>query len=104
MTGGGCVTLVFFYFQFVTPKRDEACLETDTVSGFLQIKAVGFESNKEMKILWTFATLAILWVIWLERNDKIFKDRSFLLDKVVFMASLWAKAMGAFPRTSLVDL
>lgn len=63
-------------------------------------QTVGFGSDKERKVLWRCATLAILWVIWLEWNDRVFNkrrvDRDLLWDRVVFLASLWAKASGAF--------
>lgn len=88
--------------------RGESCLASDSVASFLDIDKVGFSEEKERRTLWTCATFAILWVIWLERNDRIFRSRRvdpiILWERVKFLASLWAKASSAFAETSLPDL
>lgn len=47
-------------------------------------------------VLWRCAVIAIFWVLWLERNEKIFKDKveevGCLWDKIVFLA-FWAKEL-----------
>lgn len=47
----------------------EAWIEVDSL--LIANPDCGFWSDKERKILWRYATLAILWVIWLERNDRV---------------------------------
>lgn len=50
--------------------------------------------TKRAKSLWSSAILAGFWVIWLERNVRIFKykyeEMEGLWDRVCFFASLWA--------------
>lgn len=51
---------------------------------------------------------AILWVIWVERNGRILRNRhtspSLLWDRAKFLASRWAKATGAFSEVSLTNV
>lgn len=52
----------------------------------------GFGKNKKGKIIWNAAMVAIVWVIWKERNRRIFmgKDRcrEEFWDRVVYLGSL----------------
>lgn len=77
----------------------------------LQKKHVCKVDNSRVKILMLVVKMQsnnVVMIYWLERNERIFKDRKlhrcFLWDRVVFLASLWAKAARAFPGTSLVEL
>ena len=36
----------------------------------------GFGKGKKAKVLWGCAVLAVFWVIWMERNRRIFEDYS----------------------------
>lgn len=58
--------------------------------------------------MWRCAFLAIIWVIWLERNDRIFYNRAsdidVMWDRVVYLASLWSFALGAFSNYLLFDI
>lgn len=80
----------------------------DSVLEFLLLEKEGFGRDKEKRTLWNRATLAISWVIWLERNRRIFQNRhinpSFLWDRVVFLASLWTKATSFFVGMTLTDI
>lgn len=46
------------------------------------------------KIMWKTMVLTILWVVWMERYQRIFEDKETehieLFDKAQFSASLWA--------------
>lgn len=75
----------------------------------MQVFYVGFGGHKHQKILWRCTFLAIIWIIWLEQNDRIFYNRTsdyiyVLWDRVVFLASLWSFASGAFPNYLMSDI
>src|SRR5262249_39121256 len=80
----------------------------DSLSSLFQIRFRGFGSSKDLKILWRYAFFATVWVVWLERNRRVFLNKhwnfALLWDRVVFLASLWAKAVGAFRDYSLSAL
>lgn len=86
----------------------ETWMETRSLADSFQIEVQGFGRDKKRRILWSCACLAIVWILWLERNKRIFygriTDKSLLWDKMVLLASLWAKAAGAFHSISLRDL
>lgn len=67
------------------------CLRT--VRDFLLMQAYGFGGQRDRRILWRNG---ILWVIWSERNWRIFKEQrqswGVLWDKVLFLAFLWTQA------------
>ena len=76
----------------------------DCVSKMFDIDFWGFGKNKKAVILWRCAFLALFWIIWFERNGRIFEDKefslSYLWDRVHFLASFWAhssKDMGDIP-------
>lgn len=76
MRSGKCGTHLFLHCELARflwgrlfGVLGEAWIEADSLLGFLQIKTVGFGSIKERKTLWGCAILAIMWVIWLERNN-----------------------------------
>ncbi|RVW30887.1 hypothetical protein CK203_102789 [Vitis vinifera] len=54
----------------------------------------GFGSSKRGIVLWQAACIALLWVVWQERNARIFEDKTRnsenLWDMIHFLASLWA--------------
>ena len=41
------------------------------------------DENSGNLVVWTFAKSALLWVIWLERNARVFEDKSAKIE------SLW---------------
>ena len=53
----------------------------------------GFGSSKRGIVLWQTACIALLWVVWRERNARIFEDKTRnsenLWDMIHFLASLW---------------
>lgn len=51
-----------------------------------------------LKLLWDIIMMAFIWIIWRERNDRLFKatanNFSFLINSILFFSNLWA---GHFP-------
>ena len=66
----------------------------------MSIKFKGFGNSKRGIVLWQAASIALIWVVWWERNARIFEDKArnseFLWDSIVFLASLWAFYSKAF--------
>ncbi|RVX05736.1 Transposon TX1 uncharacterized 149 kDa protein [Vitis vinifera] len=59
-----------------------------------------FGNSKRGIVLWQAASIALIRVVWWERNARIFEDKArnseFLWDSIVFLASLWAFCSKAF--------
>ncbi|KAK9287462.1 hypothetical protein L1049_015883 [Liquidambar formosana] len=66
----------------------------------LEVEFRGFGQSKRAKVLWSSVVLAIFWVIWIERNSRIFRDlveeMDGIWDRVCFLASLWASVDKSF--------
>ena len=60
----------------------------------------GFGSSKRGVVLWQDACIALMWVVWRERNARIFEDKArnseYLWDSISFLASLWALCSKVF--------
>ena len=58
----------------------------------MAIKFNGFGSSKRGIVLWQAASIALIRVVWWERNARIFEDQErnseYLWDSIVFLASL----------------
>ena len=67
---------------------------------FIALKWQFKEGNCKMKGLWRVTALAMTWVVWLERNRRIFEERSStvaeLWNQIRFLVGLWAKASNFF--------
>ena len=54
----------------------------------------GFDISKRGIVLWQNACIALIWVVWWERNAWILEDKvrnsEILWDSIHFLASLWA--------------
>ena len=65
----------------------------------------GLGNSLRGKILWQIACLTLLWVVWQERNNRIFEDKGrteeMLWDLLLFFSSLWASCFAAFSRVPL---
>ncbi|RVX11327.1 hypothetical protein CK203_019704 [Vitis vinifera] len=52
------------------------------------------------KILWQIACLTLIWMVWQERNNRIFEDKGrteeVVWDLIRFYSSLWASCTEAF--------
>ncbi|KAJ9691164.1 hypothetical protein PVL29_013367 [Vitis rotundifolia] len=64
------------------------------ISDMMSINYKGFGISKRGIVLWQNACIALIWVVWQERNARIFEDKvgnsENLWDSIHFLASLWA--------------
>ncbi|RVW91479.1 Transposon TX1 uncharacterized 149 kDa protein [Vitis vinifera] len=71
-----------------------------SIYDMMSIKFKGFGNSKRGIVLWQAASIAIIRVVWWERNARIFEDKArnseFLWDSIVFLASLWTFCSKAF--------
>ncbi|RVX05281.1 Transposon TX1 uncharacterized 149 kDa protein [Vitis vinifera] len=71
-----------------------------SIYDMMSIKFKGFGNSKRGIVLWQAASIALIRVVWWERNAKIFEDKArnseVLWDSIVFLASLWAFCSKAF--------
>nr|CAN76341.1 hypothetical protein VITISV_026820 [Vitis vinifera] len=76
-----------------------------SIFDMMSIKFNGFGSSKRGIVLWQAASIALIRVVWWERNARIFEDKArnseYLWDSIVFLASLWAFCSKVFKGTSL---
>ena len=74
----------------------------------LSINYNGFGLLKRGIELWQAACITLIWIVWRERNARIFEDKARnsenLCDSIHFLASLWAFCSKVFQRTSLIVL
>ena len=65
-------------------------------------KYKGFGLSKRGIVLWQTACIALIWVVWRERNVRIFEDKARnlenLWDSIHFLVSLWAFCSKVFKR------
>ena len=61
-------------------------------------------NTRKGKVLWQFACLALMWVMWQDRNVMIFQDKArtseCLWDIIHFLASFWASCITTFKGVS----
>ncbi|RVW46188.1 Transposon TX1 uncharacterized 149 kDa protein [Vitis vinifera] len=71
-----------------------------SISDMMSIKFKGFGTSKRGIVLWQAASIALIRVVWWERNAMIFQDKArnseFLWDSIFFLASLWDFCSKAF--------
>ncbi|RVX22600.1 hypothetical protein CK203_012727 [Vitis vinifera] len=76
-----------------------------SISDMMFINYKGFGKSKRGVILWQNASIALIWVVWRERNARIFEDKARsagnLWDSIHFLASLWAFCSAGFKGTPL---
>ncbi|XP_077252938.1 uncharacterized protein LOC143892304 [Tasmannia lanceolata] len=64
--------------------------------------------GKKGKTLWWLSLLALLWVLWIERNNRVFEGKAkssyFLFIKVIALSISWARALPLFQFVSAFDL
>ncbi|KAJ9698203.1 hypothetical protein PVL29_007338 [Vitis rotundifolia] len=65
-----------------------------SIFDMLSINFNGFGTSKRGIVLWQTACIALIWVVWWERNARIFYDKERnsenFWDMIHFLASLWA--------------
>ena len=65
-----------------------------SISDMMSINYKGFGASKRGIVLWQNTSIALIWVMWQERNARIFENKARnsenLWDSVHFLASLWA--------------
>ena len=65
-----------------------------SISDMMSINYKGFGASKGGIVLWQNTSIALIWVMWQERNARMFENKAKnsenLWDSVHFLASLWA--------------
>ncbi|KAL6334495.1 hypothetical protein AAG906_016042 [Vitis piasezkii] len=65
----------------------------------------GLGNSLRGKTLWQIACLTLIWLVWQERNNRIFEDKGrmeeMLWDLIRFYSSLWASCTEAFKGSHL---
>ena len=71
-----------------------------SISDMMFINYKGFGKSKRGLVLWQNACIALIWVVWRERNVRIFEDKTRnsenLWDSIHFIASFWAFCSAGF--------
>ena len=66
----------------------------------LVIAFKGLGNSLRGKTLWQVACLTLVWIVWQERNKRIFEDKGrseeTLWDLILFYSTLWASCSAAF--------
>ena len=61
---------------------------------------IDFGKNKMARVVWNNIVLAIMWVIWVERNSRIFVGKENvcweLNEKAKYLAPLWSSTHKAY--------
>ena len=74
----------------------------------LSITFSGFGLSRRGIVLWQAACIALIWVVWRERNARIFEDKArnpeSLWDSIFFLAFLWAFCSKVFKGIPLIVL
>lgn len=112
--GGGAESLdhLFLHCEVATVlwrrlfQRVDVCWVCPALcSDLLVIDFAGLGRGPRGVVLWRCAILAVFWVVWLERNERIFEHRieevGGLWERVVFLASFWASVASEFSGVPL---
>ncbi|RVW91431.1 putative ribonuclease H protein [Vitis vinifera] len=71
-----------------------------SIEDMLVIAFKGLGNSLRGKTLWQIACLALLWMVWQERNNRIFEDKErteeMVWDLIMFFSSLWASCAATF--------
>ncbi|RVW26228.1 Transposon TX1 uncharacterized 149 kDa protein [Vitis vinifera] len=92
------VTLGLWHRLFQLAKMD--WVPPKSISDMMFINYKGFGKSKRGLVLWQNACIALIWVVWRERNARIFEDKARnsenLWDSIHFLASFWAFCSAGF--------
>ena len=76
-----------------------------SICDMIIISCRGLRNSNRGKVLWQFACLALMWVVWRERNARIFEGKvrtlEGLWDTIHFLASFWASCTTTFKGAPL---
>ncbi|RVW93876.1 Transposon TX1 uncharacterized 149 kDa protein [Vitis vinifera] len=76
-----------------------------SLEDMLVITFKGLRNSLRGKTLWQIACLTLIWIVWQERNNRIFEDKGrteeMLWDLIRFYSSLWAFCTEAFRQVPL---
>ena len=71
-----------------------------SIEDMLVVAFKGLGNSLRGKTLWQITCLTLLWMVWQERNNRIFEDKGrteeMLWDLILFFSSLWASCTAAF--------
>ncbi|RVW76404.1 Molybdopterin biosynthesis protein CNX1 [Vitis vinifera] len=86
------LTIGLWHRLFQSAKMD--WVSPRSISDMLSSNFNGFGSSKRGIVLWQNACIALMWVVWRERNARIFEDKArnseYLWDSICFLTSFWA--------------
>ena len=75
-------------------------VQLGSVQDMMVISFKYFGNSARGKIVWKMACLILLWIVWRERNVKIFEDTSkmpeMMWDLLHFYVSFWAYRIDIF--------
>ena len=91
--------------QIISVSQDRLGPLEENIFDMMSIKFNGFGSSKRGIVLWQVMSIALMWVVWWEKNARIFEDKErnseYLWDSIVFLTSLWAFCSKVFKGTPL---
>ncbi|KAJ9680550.1 hypothetical protein PVL29_019769 [Vitis rotundifolia] len=86
------LTMGLWHRLFQSAKMD--WVSPRSISDMLSSNFNDFGSSKRGIVLWQNACIALMWVVWRERNARIFEDKArnaeYLWDSICFLTSFWA--------------
>ncbi|RVW23293.1 putative ribonuclease H protein [Vitis vinifera] len=92
------LSMGLWHILFQLAKMDWVPLRSISDMMFINYKGIG--TSKRGIVLWQNACIALIWVVWRERNARIFEDKvrnsENLWDSIHFLVSLWAYCSAVF--------
>ncbi|CBI36122.3 unnamed protein product, partial [Vitis vinifera] len=89
----------FVYIPIVTLAKMD-WVPPKSILDMMFINYKGFGKSKRRLVLWQNACIALIGVVWRERNARIFEDKARnsenLWDSIHFIASFWAFCSAGF--------
>ncbi|RVW36395.1 putative mitochondrial protein [Vitis vinifera] len=86
--------------EFKSPFKGLVWFPPRSVEDMMVITFKGLGNSLRGKTLWQIACLTLIWLVWQERNNRIFEDKGrteeMLWDLIRFYSSLWASCTEAF--------
>lgn len=96
------------FWEFITESFNWSAPRPHDIHDLLSFYLVGHPFRNEKKTLWECFIRAFLWNLWLERNARIFKEKSqsiqSFLEHTTFTALTWCKLSSPFCNYNLNTL